>query len=476
MKMGNPVRERLFLSIILLSLLLLWAFGGGILAAQAPESTPSNAAESEMLTGEVPAGETPTGETPAPTVTRPFEGVVITRTPEPTATPGVLAEQAEQLATAVGLATTTFLGLTAADWINLGFSLLYILAGYLVGTWLIRGILPPVVRRTPTRFDERLLEGIGPQLRWLVVILTLHFATIRLGFLAAEVKEILTSIYFVLGLFIALRVVFKLIDLADEWYRERSARAGREDELAPVITLFVRLGRVLAGLVGLIIGLSQFGVNVSAFAAALGLGGLAISLAAKDTIADAIAGFIILVDRPFRIGDRIEIQEVGTWGDVTDIGLRTTRIRTRDNRMVIVPNSVIGANQVINYTYPDPRYRIETHVGIAYGTDIETARRVIVDAVCQVEGVLPEKPVDALYNEMGDSAMIFRVRWWIESYVDTRRVVDRVHTALQHALDAAGIESPYPTQNLNVQVDRETDEQLTQASGRSMRAANTEVE
>jgi MscS family membrane protein len=137
---------------------------------------------------------------------------------------------------------------------------------------------------------------------------------------------------------------------------------------------------------------------------------------------------------------------------VTDIGLRTTRIRTRDNRMVIVPNSVIGANQVVNYSYPDPRYRIETHVGIAYGTDIETARRVIVEALQTVEGVLPDKPVDALYIEMGDHAMIFRVRWWIESYVDTRRVLDQVHTTLQHALDEAGIESPLPTQNVNVQL------------------------
>jgi len=184
----------------------------------------------------------------------------------------------------------------------------------------------------------------------------------------------------------------------------------------------------------------------------LGIGGLALSLGAKDTIADAIAGLIILIDRPFRIGDRIEIEEVGTWGDVADIGLRTTRIRTRDNRMVIVPNSVIGANQVINYSYPDPQYRIETHVGIAYGTDIEMARRVIVDAVSEVEGVLQDKPTDALYIEMGDSAMIFRVRWWIESYVDTRRMLDRMHTALQHALDKTGIEAPYPTQTVHLEV------------------------
>jgi small-conductance mechanosensitive channel len=204
-----------------------------------------------------------------------------------------------------------------------------------------------------------------------------------------------------------------------------------------------------------------------ALTAALGLGGFAFSLAARDTIADAIAGFIILVDRPFRIGDRIEIQGVGTWGDVTDIGLRTTRIRTRDNRMVIVPNSVIGANQVINYTYPDPRYRIETQVGIGYGTDIERARQVIADAVRGVEGVIPDKPVDALYAEMGDSAMIFRVRWWIESYADTRRVEDRVHTALQHALDEAGIESPFPTQSVNVVMEQKAVDPLPALRGNS---------
>ncbi|MFN2185379.1 MAG: mechanosensitive ion channel family protein, partial [Anaerolineae bacterium] len=128
-----------------------------------------------------------------------------------------------------------------------------------------------------------------------------------------------------------------------------------------------------------------------------------------------------------------------------------------------VPNSSIGANQVINYTYPDPRYRIQTHVGIAYGTDIEQARRIIVDTVRQVEGVIQEKPIDALYIEMGDSAMIFRVRWWIESYVDTRHMFDRVHTALQHALDEAGIESPFPTQSLNVRLEGERAEPAPKA-------------
>jgi small-conductance mechanosensitive channel len=368
----------------------------------------------------------------------------------PTATPGAIAREINRAIANTALARTEVLGLSVPDWLSLGASLVLVLLGYLLGTWLIRRPLHRLVQRTSTEFDDEALATLGPQLRWLVVLFLLGFATQRLQFVSSEVKSFLADTYFVLGLAITLHIAWRFIDLADDWYRSRFDKQGRLAQLEPVLTLMVRLGRVVVGALGITILLSHFGINVTAFAAALGLGGLAISLAARDTIADAIAGFIILVDRPFRIGDRIEIEQLGTWGDVVDIGLRTTRIRTRDNRMVIVPNSIIGSNQVINYTYPDPEYRIQTHVGVAYGTNIEAARQVMIRAVRHVAGVLPDKPVDALYIEMGNSAMIFRVRWWIESYIDTRRMFDRVHTALQEALDEAGIESPYPIQEVRL--------------------------
>jgi small-conductance mechanosensitive channel len=118
--------------------------------------------------------------------------------------------------------------------------------------------------------------------------------------------------------------------------------------------------------------------------------------------------------------------------------------------LVIVPNSLIGQNKVSNYTYPDPSYRLKTTVNVAYGTDIEAAERLIIDTVRQVPGVLAEKEIEVLYDEMGDWAMTLCVRWWTESYVNARRGRDQVHRALQRALDAAGIEMPYPTQALHI--------------------------
>ena len=127
---------------------------------------------------------------------------------------------------------------------------------------------------------------------------------------------------------------------------------------------------------------------------------------------------------------------------MVSIGLRSTRIRTLDNRLVIVPNSSISNNQVVNYTYPDPRYRIQTEIGVAYGTDLRVVREVITSALQGVEGVIPDMPVDILFMEFGDSAMILRVRWWIESYIDARRSTDRVNETVYQTLEQAGIELP----------------------------------
>ena len=453
----NTMKVKPLSTLILVALLLLLvlpACSGAPEETAGPEPTP----QAEATAGPE-ATSLPKGEAEGDVLTE----IVVSRTPQPTVTPGLIAEEVSEFAYETGLARISFLGLAGDDWINLGISVLLILSGYALGTWLTRRLLRQAVRHTSPEFGDVFLKAIGPPLRWLIVTLALHIATIRLNFVSARLKTFLADAYFVLGLALSLLILWRLIDLVHAWHRQKLTEAGRVDELDPVLLLLTRLSHIFLVTVGASILLSHFGINVTALLAALGIAGLALSLAAQDTLSDAISGFIILADQPYRVGDRIEIQGEGTWGDVVDIGLRTTSIRTRDNRMVIVPNSIIGRNQVVNYTYPDPRYRIQTHVGIGYGTDIATARRIIFETVRQVDGVLPDKPVDALYHEMGDSAMIFRVRWWIESYEDTRRVIDRVNTALQEALDAAGIEMPYPTHVSKLHVDSDTTDRLSKA-------------
>jgi len=428
-------------------------------ATSPPEEEEAGGSETPEPGATIPPGE----EEPASDEDGGIVEVATSRTPVPTPVPGPITELVSDLAASSGMTQQKVLGLAPEDWINLGISVLMALVGYLLGTWLIPGLLRRVVRRTSTEFDDEFLEVIGPQLRWLIVVIAFQIAIFRLTFLGRELRAFLDNAFFLLYLAICSSIVWKLLDFAADWYRKHLEAEEDRERLNPVITLLHRAAQGFWIVIAATILLTHFGVSVVAISASLGIAGLAISLAAQDTLADVISGFIILVDRPFRVGDRIEISGLGTWGDVVHIGARTTRIRTRDNRMVIVPNSTIGKSQVVNYTFPDPRYRVQMDIGVGYGTDIEQVRRIIIDTVSRVEGVLADKPVDALYVEMGDSAMIFRVRWWLESYADTRQMFDRVNTALQKALDEAGIDMPYPTRNLNLEVGRETATRISQA-------------
>ena len=394
------------------------------------------------------------------------EEIIVPRTPEPTTTPSALHRSINRFGQEAGLDSIVVLGLTGTDWLNLGVSILIVIAGYGIGGLVARALMPRLSRRVPAPYEQDLREVVNPKIRQLFRLFALWFATRRLDFVSAEVKSLLGDIYFVSALIVSTQIGFKLIDLAQEYYTDRIEPQERKDELSPIISLLARIAYAGLIVLSLTAVLSRFGVNITAFAAAVGIAGLGFALAAQDTIADAIAGMLILADRPFRVGDRIEIEAIDAWGDVVDIGFRTTRIRTRDNRLVIVPNSTISKNEIINYSYPDPRYRIETHIGIAYGSDIEHARQVIVDTVRGVEGVLLDKPVEALYIEMADSHMKFRVRWWIDSYVDTRRMFDKVHTALQNALDEAGVVMPYPIQELHHRLTSEQKDELTTGIGK----------
>jgi small-conductance mechanosensitive channel len=331
--------------------------------------------------------------------------------------------------------------------------LVIVLLGTILITRIIHALLRWITRFTPSKRDDEFVAAVKNQINLFIGVLIFDFATRRLPFIPVYWKATLNQLYFALYVLAIIWILWKLIDLIFTWHQDDTVPEGEVDTSESLRILFKRLLYGMLVIVAITVVLNNFGVNVTILLAVLVILVIALFLAAQDTLTDMIYGFIVLFDQPFRVGDRIEIQELGTWGDVVEVGARTTRIRTRDNRLVIMPNSLIGKNQVINYSYPDPHYRVQTEIDIEYGYDPERVSQVIVDAVPTAEGVRQDKDVDTLLMKIGKSGLKFRVRWWIDTYSDANYVFDRVHRALYAAFEEAGIEMSLDAYDLNVKME-----------------------
>ncbi|MCR9085763.1 MAG: mechanosensitive ion channel family protein [Rhodobacteraceae bacterium] len=223
-------------------------------------------------------------------------------------------------------------------------------------------------------------------------------------------------------------------------------RAGTRQNLVGVLTMVMRAALWLGvGLMALTIVFPS--VTPAKALATLGLGSVAIGFAFKDTFENFLAGILILLREPFEIGDHIATDSVE--GQIEEITVRDTRIRKTDGQLIVVPNSHLFSSPVTVRTSQQLR-RTEVIVGIAYGEDVDAARKVIEDAVQKVDSVRDDiRDVQVFAKAFGASSVDFEVAWWTGSRpIDIRASRDQVVAAVKAALDAAGIEIPFPYQTL----------------------------
>lgn len=234
--------------------------------------------------------------------------------------------------------------------------------------------------------------------------------------------------------YVAGRVVRSLL-------RRSDARPSLVDALGKVTRLTVWLFGVLIAATVLFPNLTP-----TKLLAGLGIGSIAVGLAFKDIFENFLAGFLILLRKPMRIGDDIECE--GLSGQVEEISFRDTFLRKRSGELVLVPNSHLFKNPVKILT-DQPLRRISVVVGVAYGEDVDRSRDVITAAVESIDARDPNKPVQVFATEFNSSSIDFMVRWWTDSApIDEHRSRDKVVAAIKAALDAEDIEIPFPYRTL----------------------------
>ncbi len=313
---------------------------------------------------------------------------------------------------------------------------------------------------TATDLDDRVLQRVIPYVSRLFVVLGIYLAVRSLP-LNEKLVLAASGIIYIILVVIVCNLIYHVIDELMRWYvagKEDTSGAVMSRQMMPVAEKIVSLFLMGAAL---IVVLKHFNYDIFSLVTALGIGSLAIGMAAKDTLAHMISGFTIMLDRPFRIGDRIQLIG-GQIGDVSDIGLRSTKIKTLDNQLLIIPNSDLCNTMLTNQAFPNSRAKGRINIGVAYGSDVDQVKQLLVATAGEVPDALSDPVPEAFFVSFGDSALNMALFFWVEEYDTLFATTDKINTLILKRFNEHSIEIPFPTRTVKLEQSPQLYKEVTQ--------------
>lgn len=300
---------------------------------------------------------------------------------------------------------------------------------------------------TDTNLDDIIIAAIGTPVQIAIIVIAIYFAISHFGILPSNLQWLLdarfvTAFYIVIGAWIVSSFLHDIISTYGHHLAEQSD-GDWDDRLVELLELVVRY---VVWFAAVMVILSIFEVDITPFLAGAGIAGLAVALAAQDIISNFFGGAIITVDKPFKVGDRIKVDQY--YGDVISIGPRSTRLKTLDYQIVTIPNNKITTNIIINYAEPDQKLRITLPVSVAYGSDPKRVKEILMEIVWttikKTDYLLEDPAPKVFFSEFQESSLKFIVYVWARKYNLPDEVKDSINSQIAERFAAEGIEIPFP--------------------------------
>ena len=340
-------------------------------------------------------------------------------------------------------------GNTLESW---GISILIILGAVVVVKLISlfsRKVLKPFITRTPNHLDNVIYYSLESPIKFAVMLLGIWIAIHRLVYPDNFVKAI-DNAYRILIVLDITWVFARLIGGLLEIYLRKDS-TGQTHKMMPIIK---RTALVLVWIIGIVMALSNIGVNISALLGTLGIGGIAFALAAQDTVKNIFGAFTIFTDKPFNIGDTIRVDSFE--GTVIDVGARSTKIMDYDKRIITFPNYKITDANIINIS-SEPKRRVVLNLGLTYDTTPEKMKEAldILKAIPERVENVSSNPSDttAVFTNYADSALVIMYIYFIEKQGDILGVTSNMNMEILSSFNKAGLEFAFPTQTVYIQKD-----------------------
>jgi MscS family membrane protein len=347
----------------------------------------------------------------------------------------------------------TFYKNTLHDWVIS----LAIIGGALVLNKIIillnKHVIQKLTAKTKNRLDDILFKMLQAPVLFGIILVAIWFAARRLE-LGVSVESIILKSYRILTVlnitwFIA-RLVNALIE--EYWVPEKGERSKHKMLDTHLISIIRRTILTFIWSLGAVMALNNIGIDVLPLLGTMGIGGLAFALAAQDTIKNIFGGITIFTDRPFRIGDRVKVDKYD--GVIEDIGIRSTRLRTLEKRLVTIPNYKMVDAPIENIT-EEPMRRVMMKLSLTYNTTPEKmneAMTILRDMPNRVSDVF-EKDVVVAFTDFTDFALAITFIYFIRKPADVMETPSQVNTEILRAFNAAGLQFAYPTHTVYIEKD-----------------------
>ncbi len=340
------------------------------------------------------------------------------------------------------------MGITNADYINALLTVGFFVVVAIVVNLFITRVLKNLVKMTKTNLDDNIINILHMPIFFTIILYSIVYS-INCLYVQKPYFYYIINIIYTISAFIWTSACIRI---SSEVVRSSIKKSGSDSpgvskEIAPLLGNVIKIIFFIACLMVI---LSIWKIDITPLVASAGIAGIAVAVAAKDTLSNFFGGVSIFFDKPYKIGDFIDIGG-NDRGEVVHIGIRSTWIKTRDDIQISVPNSVISSSKIINESAPIPKYRVRIPVGVAYGTDLEKVEKILLTIADENENIHDDPKPCMRFTEFGDSALKVELQCWAENPSLRQLTVHELNMAIYKAFNENGIVIPFPQAEIRLQ-------------------------
>ena len=312
--------------------------------------------------------------------------------------------------------------------------------------FILKQVVKPLVKKTKTKIDDIIIKSLSSIIFYIVLLVGLKVSVQNFE-LRENIQTVFESVINTLLISAVSLILLKIIgNFSQQWMKEWKFRTKTTAD-ERLIPLFQKLLKAIVIVLAVIFIFNAWKINISPLLATVGIAGLAIGLAVKDTLSNILGGLQLVLDKTFKVGDKVQL-ESGEMGVILDIGLRSTKLRTYDNEVIYIPNGYLANAKIKNFTHPDVSIRVNVNFGVVYGSNTEKVQKVVLEAIKKIETVIEEPEPAVQFLKMSDFSLDFVARAWVNSYTDAYSTQLKMTDEIYNALNKANIGIPFSTRTI----------------------------